>query len=842
MVPEKKNQFHFRLALDERVINLSDVDSDPDSVRVSVISAKGVHLESSSGAIISQFSQRDFISDRVRIVHAGRSNSGELRLMADDGEQQSPALFLNVMTVPIEIHLKVNSGLKVLHQSSALITAQNLSFVTNLSGVRLQYTMVDLPEYGVVECSDEIAQFRICSTFTQNDIELSRVRYRHSSGTRPSTDSFSFQVRAGNTTSMVHTFKISFIPVHVKIFNRIPFLLNNTDQLTLTREHLFAWTFPKSFPPQHLIFHIIEPPKFGILSRRIESNRNRRIGVSSNFTQQVSEDFISFYIIETGLFGAHDKEAHIDEQVISYKLHFIQYSVVNDFFTFRVIAPSVASETIRFDITFIPGLGAIQLINRTVIVDEGGLQKITNESLCLETPDDNNFVFTIGVPPSFGNILLTRPSGAKFTLSIAENFTTQDVNSGRSQTNRYVWRRLMTTISFLQSVYRHHSEIFFSLDLQALNSLYQLPKISLRKTSILEVDLCLRVWYEHLGGENRVDRVYLVAESVYRRASRIPFWITIRIILKNDNPPELRGKNEIQIIERGDRILHPSLLPWTDADVDSQPLQFLFIDGFRNAAILSRISPNIHLHNFTQRNIQNGDVLIRHLGHARRFQMQYIVSDGVHKIPSTLTVIASEPFIRFERHHLSLPESESMSLTPITTRNLSAVTNLDVNNSQILFTVIGTHNWILVANSTQTPVMSFSQQDVEDGKVFYRISESFTRPERIMVSANELTSITDFEKIRQKADSRPPVEMRTLSVLNVPISSLSQINSEILFATANNKPPSEIIYDVIKQPSTGTLVLESFKGTVSDSSENMDFFLFLEVTLVQCRKADVSVE
>lgn len=81
-----------------------------------------------------------------------------------------------------------------------------------------------------------------------------------------------------------------------------------------------------------------------------------------------------------------------------------------------------------------------------------------------------------------------------------------------------------------------------------------------------------------------------------------------------------------------------------------------------------------------------------------------------------------------------------------------------------------------------------------------------------MVSANELTSITDFEKIRQKADSRPPVEMRTLSVLNVPISSLSQINSEILFATANNKPPSEIIYDVIKQPSTGTLVLESFKG------------------------------
>uniref|UniRef100_A0A183V3V4 Cadherin domain-containing protein n=1 Tax=Toxocara canis TaxID=6265 RepID=A0A183V3V4_TOXCA len=655
-----------------------------------------------------------------------------LRLVASDGDKQSAPVSISLLTVPVEIHLKVNSGLKVLHQSSALITPQNLSFMTNLPDVRLQYTMVDLPEYGVVECSDEIGQYRICSAFMQSDIELSRVRYRHSSVTHPLTDSFSFQIRAGNTTSIVHTFKITFIPVHVKIFNRLTFLLNNTDQLTLTREHLFAWTFPKSFPPQQLVFHIIEPPKFGILSRRIETNRNRRIGVSSNFTQQ-----------------------HIDEQVIFYKLHFIQYSVVNDFFTFRVIAPSVASETIRFDITFIPGLGAIQLINRTVIVDEGGLQKITNESLSLETPDDNNFVFTIGVAPSFGNILLTRPSGAKFTLTIAQNFTTQDINSGS-------------------------------------------------------------VWYEHLDGENRVDHVYLVAESVYRRSSRIPFWMTIRIILKNDNPPELKGKNEIQIIERGDRILHHWLLPWSDADIDAQPLQFIFKDGFRNAAILSRISPNIHLHNFTQRNILNGDVLMRHLGHVKRFQMQYTVSDGVHEVPSTLTVIASEPFIRFERYHLSLPDSDSILLIPITARNLSALTNLDVNNSQIIFTVVGTHNWIMMDNLTQKLVTSFSQQDISDGKVFYRVSESFDRPERVMVRAGELTSVVDLEKVRQKVDSRPPVEMRTLSVLSVPVASLSQIDSSILFATAANRPPTEIIYDVLQQPTTGTLVLESFKVTGND--------------------------
>lgn len=96
------------------------------------------------------------------------------------------------------------------------------------------------------------------------------------------------QIRVDTTTSLIHVFRITFIPVHFKIFNRIPFLLNNTDNLLLKRENLFAWTFPKSFSTDQLIYHIIEPPKFGTLLRRIEKKRNRRIGVSSNFTQKVS--------------------------------------------------------------------------------------------------------------------------------------------------------------------------------------------------------------------------------------------------------------------------------------------------------------------------------------------------------------------------------------------------------------------------------------------------------------------------------------------------------------------------------------------------------------------------
>lgn len=70
---------------------------------------------------------------------------------------------------------------------------------------------------------------------------------------------------------------------------------------------------------------------------------------------------------------------HIDDGEITYKMHFVQYSIINDFFTFRLITPSVTSEEILFEITFIPGRGSVQLINRTVIVEEGGMRKVNFE-------------------------------------------------------------------------------------------------------------------------------------------------------------------------------------------------------------------------------------------------------------------------------------------------------------------------------------------------------------------------------------------------------------------------------------------------------------------------------
>lgn len=71
-------------------------------------------------------------------------------------------------------------------------------------------------------------------------------------------------------------------------------ILNNTEQSEIGTKNLFGMAFPHSFSKDQLIYHIVEPPKFGMLSRRIfnensesRSEKLRRIGVSSNFTQEV---------------------------------------------------------------------------------------------------------------------------------------------------------------------------------------------------------------------------------------------------------------------------------------------------------------------------------------------------------------------------------------------------------------------------------------------------------------------------------------------------------------------------------------------------------------------------
>lgn len=96
--------------------------------------------------------------------------------------------------------MNINTGLQLPHRSSCLISSQNLSFFTNFQEIPIKYSIIDQPEFGIIECLKETSvthlkeNFYLCSNFEQSDIDSFRIRYVHISNNRPQSDSFSFQV------------------------------------------------------------------------------------------------------------------------------------------------------------------------------------------------------------------------------------------------------------------------------------------------------------------------------------------------------------------------------------------------------------------------------------------------------------------------------------------------------------------------------------------------------------------------------------------------------------------------------------------------------------------------
>ncbi|KAE9420695.1 hypothetical protein Angca_006391, partial [Angiostrongylus cantonensis] len=513
---------------------------------------------------------------------------------------------------------------------------------------------------------------------TPVEIDRGLVRFRHTSAHHPTQDTFSFQVESGGFVSMIHNFRLMFIPMNVKVFNREVFMLNGTESGTLSRSNLFAWTFPKGYPPEKLIYHIEEPPKYGILSRKI-NGKSRRIGVSSNFTQAI---------------------------------------------------------------IFVPTQTSIQLVNRTVVVQEGETSVVGSDSLSLATPDDSFFVFTLTFAPINGSLVLRTRTGNK-TLTTGMNFTTKDIAEER-------------------------------------------------------------LLYSHSGSESRTDQLHLIAESAFRKGRRIPFWMSFSIIPVNDNRPHLRGSHIIQIVERGERILYPHLLDWVDDDSDGVPLQFNFYQPIKDAAVLSTVSPYLPVTLFSEQDLRQGRVMLRHLGHKNNFTVSYTVSDQKHIVDGLLRIIASDPFVRLTESLLTyccLPGDTPTLL--VEAANLSVVTNLDVRLEDIVYHT-ESDSFIMEYQRSRKPTRTFTQKDINGGKIFYNVGTASREVLTVRVGNQSLKA--EMQIVRRSLGAS--LELRRSSTLSLPVGGVVPIDSTHLEIGDAVSSADNLVYNVIKQPQEGELILE----------------------------------
>ncbi|VVC93817.1 unnamed protein product [Leptidea sinapis] len=385
------------------------------------------------------FTLMDLSRDKVRYVHDGSENHQdaivlemelipETKFTLPSYLQGRNTFVLHVNVTPVndppvlnlmsgkvlrltQMRLVNNTGLQLVHNSYALITAENLTFATNAeeTSVHVKYDIVKPPQFGVVERLRVLdGTWQTVDSFTSEMVAFGRVRYMHLLGT-PTHDEFKFKASVGSIrTNTLYDFRLTFIKLELYQTTNEELLLNNTREAFISSKHLKFQTRPLMQTADKITFTILKAPKYGIL--HLSSGKNH-LQVPDTFTQQ-----------------------DINTDQLWYRLHRRAYSHIQDEFTFVASAAECENITGVMTIRHAPGpallehpSGRFHTTLERLQVTEGSRMVIPATHLNFQTDDVTNLVFNITHLPKHGKIEVIGDS-LKVVRENTTYFTLQELN------------------------------------------------------------------------------------------------------------------------------------------------------------------------------------------------------------------------------------------------------------------------------------------------------------------------------------------------------------------------------------------------------------------------------
>lgn len=169
----------------------ADPDSPPSSLVYSIVPAMDPASPALHGSIevfgrkTNSFTQDDINQGGVTYMVNTQTSDDiafDLALQVSDGMETSEKVYLPVSILPLQLRMINNTGLVLVHKSSALITPWNLSFVSNSDddNIDVRYNITKQPQFGKVQRLRAVDSSWInVDSFTSNQILLGQVRYIH---------------------------------------------------------------------------------------------------------------------------------------------------------------------------------------------------------------------------------------------------------------------------------------------------------------------------------------------------------------------------------------------------------------------------------------------------------------------------------------------------------------------------------------------------------------------------------------------------------------------------------------------------------------------------------------
>ncbi|XP_070592481.1 chondroitin sulfate proteoglycan 4-like [Erythrolamprus reginae] len=285
---------HSKKCLSIDSVNIVDNDTNAANLSIAVLgnsNADAGFLENSKtpGKTITTFSYEDLQQGNVFFVHTGVQNS-RIVLRASDGEKVSNTVVLRIMAIPLDYKLVNNTGVDVVQGTPVLITLRHLATEINAfqQELEIRYEITEEPFFGEIQRRHIGREWKKTNSFSQRSIERGRVRYL-STFKEIQQDNvhehFKFKIIISSNISQEFLFAVRVKWLDYNLLKFVPLVIDKSDREFLNSNNLLA-VIPQIDLSENELLYVLQslPEKGRILLDNVP------LQINSSFSQQNISD------------------------------------------------------------------------------------------------------------------------------------------------------------------------------------------------------------------------------------------------------------------------------------------------------------------------------------------------------------------------------------------------------------------------------------------------------------------------------------------------------------------------------------------------------------------------
>ncbi|XP_076221129.1 chondroitin sulfate proteoglycan 4-like protein [Nomia melanderi] len=840
----------------ERLLTSKDlayVDKDVDTKPSELIYTRGdtqrsrIYRVTNPTVQVYEFSQQDINDGQILFKHQGEDH-GKFEFGVTDGHFYTTGV-LEIQASPPYVRLRESNGSVVQFNRSVALKPSELDIETNVytSDKDIKYTVLEKPKHGLL-----MKLGRETNSFSEEDLRYGIVSYRHLGGSL-AKDDFRFRVSTkGAETESVFSIKVypeSYWQPLIVQNNKTVFVEEATSVL-LNRKSLEVM-HPK-IPDSEIVYFLKEWPQNGYLELQIhdehsEETREDYIGNAvKSFDQRLVNEGRMFYV-QSVMNQTNDKfvvdatngitwlrDLSVNFVIVPEKLYVEAKglvvvegkSVVLDEKCFVILTPYYSGKVTDYRITEKPKHGTVLDSTKNTQVKKFSQKHLTAGTILYKHNGDESS------KDSFKMVLVAGDKTSEpFDIWVYVEPVNDELPVLINRTKLNVWQggSIVLTPGSLAAIDNDTvaRDIVFNLTgvRNGFISLGSAPQVDVYNFTQEQIDLA-EVVFTHTNGSD-AEFNFVLSDGVHTSESYNVLVATKPVRLT------IERNSALNVFPLSRKLISDKLLLTRCLD-ETREIKYAVRNGPHLGKIIMETNEGawLNVDRFTQRDVNNSKVFYEHTkqfmdltaNDSFTFDVEANFAESltnqVFQIDISVSSGGLDRYISAKK--VWVEEGGSAPVVMNISRIVSFLqTHAGIANPVVLSKLVGqpSHGHVMIVPDLN--VTTFSQPQIESGKIAYYHDHSDTLEDRINFSlyltpGRILLCNTSIPVNIEPVNDEPFKLITNKPSITVVQNQNQTITRNDLLTTDPDTPPEEIVYDVISGPTCGRLLLLPFNENISE--------------------------